>query len=250
MKTKIFLAVVLLFSLALFMPLKMTRYTLTDGQHTIVFQTMIHIANKEFYDNVERDAKMYTDDGYVFLYEGIKSGKIDIHNTADVPTFDIASYAFGLDSQATNNYFSTIRTLHNSYNADVDTDWLLAHYKQSGVKVGPGETSLSKEDLQKTKDAITAHRGLFKNIGLPFIRLMARCDTIQEYYHEYFGHQSPMMEVILIERNKVLYDDTLHTGSDKIYINYGSAHFENFYDLLKSHNSKWHIVEEKTYTAF
>src|ERR1039458_3292501 len=84
MKTKILLAIILSFALALFMPLKMTRYTLTDGQHTIVFQTMIHIAHKEFYNNVEQDAKMYTDNGYVFLYEGIKPGKIDIHNTADV----------------------------------------------------------------------------------------------------------------------------------------------------------------------
>lgn len=236
------------FLYALFAPLQMTRYTLTDGQHTIVFQSMIHIAHPEFYKAIESDAKYYTDNGYTFLYEGITAGKHDRDNKANIPSYDMISYMYGLDSQATNSYFLTVHNLHG-IGADVDSDWILTEFKNHDIKVGV-EKPMTQQELIVEKNFIDVHHKLIIAVGLPLMRLSDRFASVMEYYREATNTHSPMMEVILVDRNKVLYNYIANTSNDKIYINYGSAHFLNLYDLLKDHNSKWHIIEKKNYNAF
>lgn len=243
-------AFIVTFFYALFMPLPMTKYTLSDGEHTIVFQSMIHIARPDFYKSVETDAKSYADNGYTFLYEGIRAGKVDnSHNEADIPSYDISSYMLGLTSQSSNQYFSFVRSIPNSADADVDVDWILAQYATHGIVVKK-QTPMSKEELTNLINNIKKHHRLYAAIGVPLSRVAARVGHLKVEFAELTDSYSPADQVILVNRNKVLYDAIVNSHADKIYINYGAAHFPNFYYLLKSHNSNWHIVDEDSFGAF
>ena len=232
---------------AAFMPLQLTRYTLSDGDHTIVFQSMIHIGNPDFYKHVESDAVLYTNDGYTFLYEGIKPGKIDIHNKANVPSYDMVSYELGLESQSINSYFDVIRKI-KGINADVDTDWILDQYAKNNLKVD--NSASSQSGTKEEKDFIDRHKILIESIGRPLSRLGSRFSIVLEKYNETIGRHSVIMDIILVKRNEVLYNAIQQNLSHKIYINYGAMHFYNLYDMLKKNNPNWHIVEEKNYSAF
>jgi len=51
----------------------MPFYTLTDGEKTIYFQTMIHIGREDFYKEIEKNIREKKEDGAVLFYEGVKA---------------------------------------------------------------------------------------------------------------------------------------------------------------------------------
>jgi len=241
-------AFILFFLYALFAPIQMSRYTLSDGKNTVVFQSMIHIGEARFYKDIEIDAKKYTDDRYTFLYEGVRPGKIDTSNKADVPTYNIMGYALGLSSQNDGDYFKFVEDA-GGINADVDSDWVLDQFAKHHIVIKNDGKQPTKEDIINEVRFIKAHRTLISAIGVPMTRISTRFGNFMEYIHEATNSHSNMMEVILVERNKVLYNNMEKSGS-KIYINYGALHFANLYDLMKKNNSNWHIVETKNFMAF
>ena len=255
-------AFILTFLYALFVPVELTRYTLTDGEHTIVFQTMVHIAKPSFYNTVEADAKSYTENGYTFLFEGVLPSKAELSDTIKTGNakkskyymYDVSSYMLGLTNQGRSGYYNAIANLRNTFDADVDFDWINEQFKKANIISNNPLKSESDADLDKEISEIDAHRSLYAAISLPLFRVGYRVGLLHDCFNELNQSYSPFMKIIVVKRNEVLYDNIVyvygHLDRDKIYINYGAGHFTNFYALLKSHNSKWLIVEEKSYEAF
>jgi hypothetical protein len=238
-----------------FAPVEMPRYTLTDGKTTIVFQSMIHIARPYFYKNVESDIVSYKADGYKFLYEGVRPSKIPHKNdnAAGIPNYSLLAYLVGLTSQNDGVYFYMAEKLGS--NADVDADYLTENFKKAGLIDDKPASESDKKDTSQPitkKDLETLYRlrPIISFIFLPVNRIGARFSVMEEYFSELTNTHDAEMEIIIVGRNKVLYSCVKDSNSDKIYINYGRAHFSNFYNLLKKDNSNWHIVEEKDYIAF
>lgn len=55
-------------------PATMPSYTISNGEKTIIFQTMIHIATPEFYQTVQQNIFDAKAQGYVYFYEGVQAG--------------------------------------------------------------------------------------------------------------------------------------------------------------------------------
>jgi hypothetical protein len=246
----------LFFLYCAFQPLSQTRYTLTDGQNIIVFQSMEHIANPDFYKNVENDIIFYTQNGYTFLYEGIRPGKKQRsdkeNNVANVPNFSQIGRVLGLTSQNDGDYF--LIASKRGYDADVDEDWLMDRFTKKGLLENTDKNSnnnTSSNDVGNINfEELSRHKNLINFVILPLMRIGDRFNRIESYFSDLNKDYDPETEIIIAERNEVLYNNVKICKCKKIYINYGGRHFNNFYDLLKQNNKNWHIIEEKSYTIF
>ena len=56
----------------------MPQITMTNGQKTIIFQGMQHVATEGFYKSVVYDLENSLSQDYVFLYEGVKPSTPEI----------------------------------------------------------------------------------------------------------------------------------------------------------------------------
>lgn len=247
----------LFFLYCAFWPLQMTRYTLTDGHKIIVFQSMMHMALPSFYKSVEDDIKSYTSDGYTFLYEGIRPGKnykenSKASNSLNIPDYSITSGLLGLTDQGA-DYFIIANKF--GYNADVDEDFLIKRFIEEGLiksednsgnKKESSNTSMSEEEFKQ----LQKYKNIIAFVALPVNRIGFRFNDIERYFTENDDNYDPETRIIIVERNKYLYDNVKICHCNKIYINYGAAHFNNFYNMLKADNKNWHIIEEKNYVVF
>lgn len=55
----------------------MPVYTLSNGEKTVQFQTMSHIARKKFYNDIQIDILKAKNKGAVLFYEGVQSGSLE-----------------------------------------------------------------------------------------------------------------------------------------------------------------------------
>lgn len=57
----------------IYTPATLPRTTITNGEKTVVFQSMMHIASPGFYDEIEADMRELSTHEYIFFYEGVRS---------------------------------------------------------------------------------------------------------------------------------------------------------------------------------
>lgn len=50
-------------------PATLPRITITNGDKTVIFQSMMHVASPEFYDEVRNDMTNLQSHDFVFFYE-------------------------------------------------------------------------------------------------------------------------------------------------------------------------------------
>jgi hypothetical protein len=233
----------------MFTPLQMTRYTLTDGVHTVVFKTIIHIYYSSFYKIVEADAKDHVDAGYTFLYEGIRVTQKEVdENKTSVPDYTFISKAFGLTGQGNGDYFKIVNQL-GGLDADVDNTWLNEDLKMHGIDTKE-DLKIAPKDIEQLKAIMENYHKIIEIVGPPLVRFGSRIGLLLERVNDYRGTHSATMQVILVDRNTVLLRCIKNTKNDKIYINYGGAHFANLFEQMKADNSAWHIIETKNFKAF
>ncbi len=50
-------------------PATLPRITITNGEKTVIFQSMMHVASPEFYEEIKKDMESLAQKDYVFFYE-------------------------------------------------------------------------------------------------------------------------------------------------------------------------------------
>jgi hypothetical protein len=50
-------------------PATLPRITISNGEKTVIFQSMMHIASPAFYSNIRADMQKLVGQEYVFFYE-------------------------------------------------------------------------------------------------------------------------------------------------------------------------------------
>ena len=50
-------------------PATLPRITISNGEKTVIFQSMMHIGSSGFYEDVRRDMEQLRGQDYVFFYE-------------------------------------------------------------------------------------------------------------------------------------------------------------------------------------
>lgn len=54
-------------------PATIPKITISNGEKTVIFQSMIHIGSASFYDEIQRDMENLRGREFVFFYEGVES---------------------------------------------------------------------------------------------------------------------------------------------------------------------------------
>lgn len=117
-------------------PAKLPEYTISNGEKTVRFRGMAHIASEKFYAGVKEDIANARKDGYVLFYEGVKPGtpenakKFDalMGFKFDKKLYDSMSKLYGLVPQKQDEIAGTPDP--RDKNVDVSIDDIVASYEK------------------------------------------------------------------------------------------------------------------------
>lgn len=237
---------------------ELPRVEISNGEKTIVFQGMIHVGNKQFFNTVTYDAHKALDAGYKIFYEHIKPSNPDADNwfatTAVGHTLndEYKAMAKVCDINFQPNYFQLIpdkqeQNPEQYLNADVDTAQLKSEFDRLmqndnafafSVKLDADKSTRSflmdyVDDLVTTIKRYTEGQPKVANIICAgTFAILLDTDRLSE---------GPLNKLILNIRNKHLADAILTDASSKNYVIYGAAHLPGLLALLREADPRWDV---------
>lgn len=240
------------------------KYVLTNGDKIIVFQGMIHIGLQSYYKEVGEEINEYRNSGYKIYKECFKSDQnllekddqkyldaVEQYNKNKNLTIRLMKqHKFFTDSKYALQAYALIPyTVYDDECADLNEDTV------NKLKTKLAENYDIKKDELKKIDDYDEHLGIFAILNRyesVFICIANLFNskvaflffTIMENVFSYFDKSFVLhSQIIMDARNKNLVDTLINNPNKNIYVSYGNAHFIGFFQILKSHDSKWRIVE-------
>lgn len=229
-------------------PISMKEYKLENNNKEIIFQEMVHIGETSFYKDVEERLKNYRKEGYIYAYEQVKVSNInEAEDLADltglgVDMYDMISKSAGLDNQK--NHMGHIK--ESDINADISAAELILLIKKYKTDNPHIENMEMNVDIKDSLNSLKESGDFTKVIIKAAIRGMLKITLESEENMA----EGLLNDVILKERDQVMFDIISNIDSDKIVIHYGALHFKGFFEKLKETDSSWKIVKEIEIEAF
>ena len=243
-------------------PARLPLYTLTNGQQTLRFQTMSHIASAEFYQTVQTAITRSKQEGYVLYYEWVRPGSeksLETFNNALGVKFTPDFYTnlsrlYGIVAQ-NNDDFLWIEN-NKDFNVDVSLDEVVEIYEWKKTFSSPDWWD--KQDTH-TWTAIDINQDLIRSLAsisqreLVILRFfnqslmnfMMKNEALRDTLITQLGN-TDIFAVILDERNEYLVEEILARNDTKIHIIYGLMHFKWVYELLQAQDPRWRIVDSQS----
>ncbi|ATU05452.1 hypothetical protein BKN14_03290 [Candidatus Gracilibacteria bacterium HOT-871] len=234
-------------------PAYMPQYTLTNGDKTVVFQSMAHIGGKGFYNYVAEDLKKHKDEGYLHFFEGVRPGtkeNMEEFNKALGMNFDKDIYTnmsklYGVTFQDYNAIIgSQIINPTSDVNIDISVDDIMNEYKKlktpattEGDILDYGETMKNLVDRlnQRELNLVTYINRAVLNLLLGNRDIMMKMGKI--------GNDE-IWQVIIGKRNEVVANAIINGKTvKKYYVTYGLLHFDGIFELLKKNDPNWKITK-------
>lgn len=243
--------------------------TLSNGQKTVVFQGMQHVASEDFYKSVVFDLEQALADGYTLFYEGVTpvEGRPDLtewfNQTLRGDKQDLsASYKkmaeeCGLSFQL--NYFDPIKAdmaIHPSRHITADANYLemkteydrLLREETAFATAMAAKAAKAKQAMSESGDPSALFLG-FMTKATPEQKKLAGIvcrGVLGMAVSGALGEENdPSNRVIVDFRNKTLARFVAESKADKIYITYGAAHFPGFFAELQKLDPKFAIRSVK-----
>lgn len=230
-------------------PLTMNEYTLSNGTKTIVFQEMVHIADTDYYENVNNRLLNYRDNGYKFAYEQVKitsneqARKLQELTGITVDIYGKMGKLLDLDNQS--SHMNMVQ--ENDLNADVsglELITLLEEYKKNNKEK-------EMEDVSGTLDFINNLDELSegkKNIVKLLLRAVLK--IAGDNSETFVENGTYIQKIILESRDQALFDKVMNYNADKLVIHYGKFHYKGFLRKLQENDSNWKVNSVEEIIAF
>ncbi|MCH2188295.1 hypothetical protein MK079_00500 [Candidatus Gracilibacteria bacterium] len=234
-------------------PAIMPAYTLSNGEKTVLFQTMSHIGSESFYQNVVSNLTQAKQDNFVYFFEGVRPGSPEntkrfneiIGIEFDATLYENFSKLYGVTHQD-NSIFLGLEN-DKDYNIDLSLDDIVELYD---ARVG--ETQKNYEvPVDISAEIITLLTQLSENelkvlryINQSLLNFFIKNDSIQQVLSDNFTN-GDIFAIILDERNDLLANSIIESEYDKIYTTYGLLHFKGVLELLQKSDPNWKIIEKK-----
>lgn len=234
-------------------PASMPSYTITNGEKTIIFQTMIHIATPEFYEKVEQNIYDAKSEGYVYFYEGVGPWSPESNqkfNQAigvdfDAELYDSFSKLYWVVAQDQNDFLGIYNNL--DFNVDMNLDEIIAIYESKKTSSQTRATPVSTTDL--TTDIVSTIERLNDRqlsiliyINQAILNAFTKHDGLRNTIISAMWSQD-IFWVILDDRDQLLAESIASSPYDKIFITYGLLHFKWVFEQLKDNDPRWEIVD-------
>lgn len=252
-----------------------TTYTLSNGDKTVVFQSMTHIGLPSFYQNVGEEMTEYRNDGYSIFLEGIGHTDDKKLRKGD-PKYDevVQQYTKLVDSNRLPYAKKVLNTKYvmqyeampfyyaydDSY-IDFTTDELKASIEES-LKQKKGNESDKEKIKELYSDTLGNHQDAYKKLledessfilasNLDdFFLFTLIDDKIMPKVREFTNNPDLDVDVTMTARNKKISDAINNSVNKKIYIVYGARHFDGILKNLEKSDPKWAIINTSKKVVF
>ncbi len=235
---------------------KMPEYTISNWEKTVVFQAMVHIASKSFYDEVIKNLTKFKQDWWVYFFEWVKPGTPENMNTFN----DAIGIEFESDlyENFSKLYWVTFQNQEDllwlvnelDFNVDLDINQIMELYEQKNITSWEQKSKYSppldanKEILNALSSLNDRELKILVYLNQAILNLIVWSDSLQSVLSENFNNEV-LFDVILNWRNKVLVDEISKSEYNKIYITYWLLHFKWVLEQLQKQDPKWQIVGTK-----
>ena len=242
-----------------FSPPQILQYTISDGQKTVIFQEMSHIASQKFYDTIKENIKKYKKQWYVYFFEWVKPGtKENMDNfdkilgiKFDKDLYDNFSKLYNLTFQNQKEFLNIQNNL--DFNTDVNINWIIEQYKKKHINLTQEKqkipVNISKDIIEQLGKLNGKQLQIMVFINRAFLAFIIKNDLTQDFIRNNFTNKD-LFEIILEWRNKILTNEISKSKYNKIYITYWKMHFQWVLKLLQKQNPKWHITNKKLINLF
>lgn len=209
-------------------PIGATKFTISDGNKTIVFQGLIHRGTGKYYSEIHKDIINKRKDGFAIVREGINDKPFTHYNNIDtcdisynkkiivqpvcIGQLSINDYNFDINNNDIENYFN---------NLDSSNDFVDEIVEES-------------ESRKDNTDDIKIRNGLV-NLSIKYLISNGKIEENS------MKHQDLIIDV----RDEKLHKNIVMIPNDKVYILYGLAHFQGLYQRLKLENTNWKIISKE-----
>lgn len=261
-------AIIYAFSKGGFNRYELETYTLSNGEKTIVFQTMMHIGLKSFYYEVGKEMNHYGDNGYTVFLESYGDGDVAFLNKND-PDYENKYLTYQENIKKIIEIYTKIENEMYSNTDYIEQNIILDRYSRPDYKIADiSQKELNDKIVEKNNkkffvsekndedEAEKSTSERYKSLSLliryptfstfiynlnsyrPFNYLIVSIEKIEDYIF----NSNFTQDVIMDYRNQKVFEAITSEENNKIYIQYGSAHFDGIYDLLKKSDPNWHII--------
>ncbi len=238
-------------------PAELPAYVLSNGEKTVVFRPMAHIASPRYYAEVKRELSEARNGGYALFYEGVRPGTPE--NTArfnallglefSKELYPAMSKLYGLVPQDTRAIVGEFA--EGDVNADVSIDDIIAAYDR---KFGSGASDSKPKsespsgirdvakDFSEYADSLSSRElALIRYVNRGIMSFVIKNRGAADAVAEGAGN-ADLFSVILHDRNEVIAREILSSDRSKIYATYGLLHFDGVFDLLQEADPKWKVT--------
>ncbi|MDD5213008.1 MAG: hypothetical protein PHG82_01085 [Candidatus Gracilibacteria bacterium] len=226
-------------------PAMMPIYEISNGDKTVVFHSMSHIASPEFYTETKKYVENLEKSGYLLFYEGVKPGtkesslKFDkaLGVKFDKDLYKNMSKLYGLVNQDNSIFVSS-----GAKNVDLSMDEIIALYDKI-----PSQNRLSQEVvdvnplINATLDSLNPKElEILRFLNKAIINTIIKNGDIQDAMSQGLGNKA-LMDTIFGKRNDNLAASIIEEKQKKIVITYGLLHFKGVLELLQKNDANWKI---------
>lgn len=236
-------------------PGKISDIVLTNGEKTVHFLSMSHIATESFYDQKRQKLESDILSGSVFLLEGVASWSQESHETFNASLgFNLTSDLYtsfakitGLVLQEQNRLFLSIEG-KDIRNVDLSMDEIAAYLSGTTMpSFSPTETVVDMNETFAIFEAMNPREQLLTRFVLRAFLNWSLKNTDSLEVSLMAGDKKHLFDIILNTRNNRVVDAILNSDKTSFVVVYGALHFPGILEWLKRQDSRWHIT---TYESF
>lgn len=235
----------------------MPTYILSNWDKILVFQSMTHIASKDFYEKIKNDLIDKKKQWYVYYFEWVRPWTKESHNkfneilgvNFNKDLYKNISNLYWLVEQDNRIYLWLIN--NKDYNVDIDMDTIINLYKKNSNINNDTNNNDNKKILELADNFDFYIERLSKNqrdslifINKSILNIIIKNDEIRDFISSNFL-DDVLFKVILEERNKFVSEKIINTNDKKIFITYWLMHFDWIFNLLRQNDHNWHIIDIK-----
>ncbi|MBS9775455.1 TraB/GumN family protein [Candidatus Gracilibacteria bacterium] len=235
-------------------PSKLDQYTISNGEKTVIFQSMMHIGREGFYKEIQQELTQAKKNGYVYFYEGVRPGKKENHkkfNEALGLQFDANLYKniskmYGMTYQTPQMFLGLVNNL--DFNIDTNIDEIMNEYE----KITKGKTIEKQESFDANKEIETVLNTLtprelevFQYINKALLNTLFSNEEI--FKNLQIQGNKYLFDVILDKRNEHLVQEIIKSEHKKIFVTYGALHFDGVLKMLQKNDKNWKIINTKPF---
>jgi hypothetical protein len=228
-------------------PATLPKITISNGEKTVIFQSMMHIGSPQFYDDIQSDMESMQGRDYVFFYEWVRPGTPEsIEKLGQLMGMSISESMYQLFADI--GWLSTQKPetflgILPSTNIDLSTDEIIALAGEENIAAPENVTPNSL--LEVFEKQYPTFNPLQKKI----VRVMSRgmLNILLKTYQnpaltEELKKNIPVFSIILDKRNDLLADAITWSPVPNIYIHYGALHYAGVLTRLREKDSRWQEI--------